>query len=153
MIRSSDRSRIAGAAAVEAAGLLAGMHADDAADLLAEMSEERRAAVGEWLPGPQGRRIRVLLGKEPPSAAALMSRRLIALREDATVADALERVRNRGVDPESVSVVFGRPRAPRRAQPRAVGGTRRHGAAAGRLRPSGRPGGRPARPGAGRDQR
>jgi magnesium transporter len=106
MIRASDRSRIAAAGPVEAAALLARMHADDAAELLAEMSDERRAAVGEWLPEPQGRRIRVLLGAEPATAGALMSRRYVALREDATVADALERVRNRGPERESVAVVF-----------------------------------------------
>jgi Mg/Co/Ni transporter MgtE len=106
MIRSGDRSRIAAAGPAGAARLLGRMHADDAANLLAEMGEERRAQVGEWLPEPQGRRIRVLLGSEPPSAGALMSRRYVALREDATVADALARVRNRGADPESMAVVF-----------------------------------------------
>jgi Mg/Co/Ni transporter MgtE len=106
MITSRDRERLAAGTPREAAGLLARMHADDAADLLGEMSEARRRSVMAALPEHAGRRIRIMLGEQPPTAAGLMSRGFVALHERATVGDALDRVRASGLDPESVAVVF-----------------------------------------------
>ena len=106
MIRREVRAFIATCPADQAADTLARMHADDAADLLAEMDPGRRNAVNSAMPERQRRRVAALLGEEPPTAGALMGHRFLELYGDATVADALDRVRGSGFDPELVAVVF-----------------------------------------------
>lgn len=106
MIGREVRAFLAACSDEQAAERLARMHADDAADLLAEMEPDRRQAVTAALPQRQRRRVAVLLGEEPPTAGTLMGHRFLVLYRDATVADALDRVSGSGFDPELVAVVF-----------------------------------------------
>lgn len=106
MIRREVRAFIATCPAEQAADTLARMHADDAADLLADMDPDRREAVTRALPERQRRRVYTLLGEATATAGTLMGHRFLVLYRDATVADALDRVRGSGFDPELVAVVF-----------------------------------------------
>ena len=58
MIGPEVRAFLAACSDEQAAERLARIHADDAADLLAEMSPERRSAVSGALPQRQRRRVR-----------------------------------------------------------------------------------------------
>ncbi|HEY7622953.1 MAG TPA: CBS domain-containing protein [Solirubrobacteraceae bacterium] len=106
MISRDVRAYLAACSAEQAADALARMHADDAADALHDMGSERRDAVTRALPARQRRRVAVLLGDEPATAGTLMGHRFLALYEDSTVSEALDRVRGSGLDPELVAVVF-----------------------------------------------
>jgi magnesium transporter len=106
MIGREVRAFLATCSAEQAAEALARMHADDAADLLAEMPPDRREAIARALPASQRRRVDALLGETPATAGKLMGHRFLALYRDTTVADALDRVRGSGFDPELVAVVF-----------------------------------------------
>ena len=58
----------------------------------------------EALPEPKQAKIRALLSYNPETAGGLMSPNFLALREDTTVADALEEVRRSQVPPEALSI-------------------------------------------------
>ena len=60
------------------------MESDDAADLVAELPEERREDVLELLPGVQRRRVRALLGYDPATAGGLMSPEFVCVYAQAT---------------------------------------------------------------------
>jgi len=90
----------------DAAGLLASMAPDDAADLISEIDQERRAPILELLPEPQRRKVRSLLRYHPETAGGLMSPDFLALPATATVGAALEAVRTSSVPREALSVVF-----------------------------------------------
>ncbi len=79
----------------EIAELLGHMEMDDAADLVAQLDDDRRARVLELLPPVQQRRLRTLLGYEPTTAGGLMSPEFVAVYLQATRDEALERVRHR----------------------------------------------------------
>jgi Mg/Co/Ni transporter MgtE len=106
MIDPRIRAFLATSPAEQAADALARMHADDAADALDDMDPDRREAVTRALPERQRRRVGALLGHEPAIADTLMGRRYLALYAQSTVAEALDRVRGSGFDPELVAVVF-----------------------------------------------
>jgi len=106
MIDPRIRAFLAKSPAEQAADALARMHADDAADALDDMEPDRREAVTRALPERQRRRVGALLGHEPAIAGTLMGRRYLALYAESTVAEALDRVRGSGFDPELVAVVF-----------------------------------------------
>jgi CBS domain-containing protein/sporulation protein YlmC with PRC-barrel domain len=76
----------------EAAGVLARMEADDAADLLMELDQERRLPILNLLPAGQQAKIRSLLGHNPQTAGGMMNPDFISVAPDVTVADALARV-------------------------------------------------------------
>jgi Mg/Co/Ni transporter MgtE len=90
----------------QVAAVLSRMAPDDAADLIAELDQERREPVLSLLPPKQQRRVRNLLGYNPSTAGGLMSPDYVALPETATVADALRRVRESDTPPEVTSTVF-----------------------------------------------
>lgn len=90
----------------EVAELLTRMEADDAADLLGELPDERREAVIELLPPVHRRRIRVLAGYDAASAGGLMSPDFIVLYSQATQREAVERIRNSMAPSESLAAVF-----------------------------------------------
>jgi Mg/Co/Ni transporter MgtE len=90
----------------EIAELLGRMEADDAADLVLQLPEERREDVVALLPLAQGRRVRTLLGYDPATAGGLMSPEFVCLYAEATVEEALERVRHSRVHADGVSWVF-----------------------------------------------
>ncbi len=89
----------------EAAGVLARMDSDDAADLLLELDQARRLPILNLLPAARQRKIRSLLGHNPSTAGGLMNPDFISVPADATVAQALERVRSSELGAQQTSMV------------------------------------------------
>jgi CBS domain-containing protein len=91
---------------VQVAALLARMAPDDAADLVAELPEERREAVIDHLAPVPRRKVRALLGYDPAEAGGLMSPDFVSVYRQASVADALERVRRSTLPDEILATVW-----------------------------------------------
>ena len=90
----------------DAAQLLGSMAPDDAADLISEIDQERRAPILELLPEPQRRKVRSLLSYHPETAGGLMSPDFLLLPDTTTVEAALAGIRVSSVPREALSVVF-----------------------------------------------
>ncbi len=90
----------------EVASVVARMAADDAADLIVEIDQERRGRILALLPPAKRRQIEVLLGYNPSTAGGLMSPEFISLRKDDTVAQAIEKVRSSDLAPGTLTTVF-----------------------------------------------
>jgi MgtE intracellular N domain/CBS domain len=90
----------------EVAAVVARMAPDDAADLLAELDEARREPVIAALPAAQRAKVRALLGYDPALAGGLMSTEFVCLYRQASVAEALARVRSAHVPAELLTTVF-----------------------------------------------
>jgi len=90
----------------EVAAVLARMAPDDAADLIAELPEERRDAILSLVPASQRTKVRALLGYDPAEAGGLMSPDFLCLYRQATVGEALERVRTTLAPPELLTTIF-----------------------------------------------
>jgi CBS domain-containing protein len=90
----------------EAARVLAAMEADDAADLVGELDQERREPLLKLLPWRQQRKIRTLLGYNPATAGGLMSPDFVSVRESATVDQALDALRGTELPEETVTTVL-----------------------------------------------
>jgi CBS domain-containing protein len=90
----------------QVAAVIARMASDDAADLIAEIDQERRGRILALLPAAQRRRIEALLGYNPSTAGGLMSPDFISLRREDTVASAIESVRSSTLAPAAVTTVY-----------------------------------------------
>jgi CBS domain-containing protein len=90
----------------QVAKILGAMEADDAADLLAELDQDRREVVLRLLPWRTQRKVQALLGYNPATAGGLMSPDFIGLAEIRTVDDALAEVRRTNLPEESITTVF-----------------------------------------------
>jgi len=90
----------------QVAAVIARMAPDDAADLIVEIDQERRARILALLPSTQRRQIEALLGYNPSSAGGLMSPDFIGLRNEDTVARAIEKVRSSDLAPGTLTTVF-----------------------------------------------
>ena len=90
----------------EAAAVLAGMEADDAADLITELPQERRMPVLTMLPPAKQAKVRALLGYNADSAGGLMTTDFIAVGQDATVSEAIAAVRRADVPEQVAADVF-----------------------------------------------
>lgn len=88
------------------ADVLARMEADDAADLVADLPEERREEIVRLLPLVQRRRVRALLGYDPATAGGLMSPEYICMYSHATPAEAVDRVRTSRASAEAVAWIY-----------------------------------------------
>jgi len=77
----------------QAAAVVARMAADDAADLIVEIDQERRGRILALLPSTQRHQIEALLGYNPETAGGLMSPEFVALTAQQDVAQALQMVR------------------------------------------------------------
>lgn len=77
----------------EVAALLARMRADDAADAVMDLAQERRQGVLDLLPANQKTKVLALLGYHAATAGGLMGPDFVALSQDKTIADALDMVR------------------------------------------------------------
>src|SRR5437868_7275549 len=89
----------------DVAAVLARMAPDDAADLLLEIEQDRRLPVLNLLPPAKQRKIRGLLGYNPSTAGGLMNPDFVSVRGDATVAQALARLRASDLGPQQISVL------------------------------------------------
>jgi len=90
----------------EAANVLAKMGADDAADLLAELEQERREPVLSLLPKTQQRKVRTLLGFNPSTAGGLMNPDFLCFSERVSAKRALDEIKRSTLEPEQLTVVF-----------------------------------------------
>jgi CBS domain-containing protein len=90
----------------QVAAVIARMAADDAADLIVEIEQERRGHILALLPSAQRLQIEALLGYNPSTAGGLMSPEFIALSESETAASALERVRASVIAPETLTTIL-----------------------------------------------
>jgi hypothetical protein len=90
----------------EAARVLTSMAPDDAADLVAEVDQERRLPILNLLPEPQQRKVRSLLSYNPETAGGLMSPDFLCLPASSAVAAALDAIRRSTAPPEALNVVF-----------------------------------------------
>jgi CBS domain-containing protein/sporulation protein YlmC with PRC-barrel domain len=77
----------------EVADVLARMRADDAADAIAELPQQRRQPVLDLLPPAQRAKVLTLMGFNATSAGGLMGVDFVALPSMTSVGDALARVR------------------------------------------------------------
>jgi CBS domain-containing protein len=88
------------------ADVLTRMEADDAADLVADLPEERREEIVRLLPLVQRRRVRALLGYDPATAGGLMSPEYICMYSQASPAEAIDRVRTSRTSAEAVAWIY-----------------------------------------------
>ena len=89
-----------------AADVLEAMAPDDAADLLGELSAAESAALLELMEPEESEPVRRLLRYSSDTAGGLMTPEPVILRPDATVAEALARIRNPDIPPALASMVF-----------------------------------------------
>jgi flagellar motility protein MotE (MotC chaperone)/sporulation protein YlmC with PRC-barrel domain len=89
-----------------AADVLEAMDPDDAADLLSELPEEDKERLLALMQPHDAADVRRLLSYEERTAGGLMTTEPIVLRPDATVADALARVRVRDLSPALAAQVY-----------------------------------------------
>ena len=89
-----------------AADVLEAMAPDDAADLLAELPDAESAALLELMEPEESEPVRRLLRYSADTAGGLMTPEPVILRHDATVAEALARIRNPDIPPALASMVF-----------------------------------------------
>jgi CBS domain-containing protein len=90
----------------QVAAVVARMAPDDAADLIAELEEKRRGVVLDLLPALHQRKVRALLGYDPAEAGGLMSPDFVSVYRQASVAEALERVRRSSLADELLSSIY-----------------------------------------------
>ena len=91
----------------EVAGLLARMRADDAADAVMDLAQERRQSVLDLLPEAQKIKVLTLLGYHEATAGGLMGSDFLALSEERTVGDALQSVRlATTLQPEALTMIY-----------------------------------------------
>lgn len=90
----------------EVAGLLARMRADDAADAITDLAQDRRQAVLDLLPDTQRTKVLTLLGYHAATAGGLMGPEFLALSETKTIAEAIEAVRSATThQPEALTTI------------------------------------------------
>jgi CBS domain-containing protein/sporulation protein YlmC with PRC-barrel domain len=89
----------------EAAAVLARMESDDAADLLMELDQDRRLPILNLLPPAKQAKVRSLLGHNPETAGGMMNPDFIFVPPDATVGDALARIRASELGLQQIAIV------------------------------------------------
>jgi CBS domain-containing protein len=90
----------------QVAAVIGRMAPDDAADLIVEIEQDRRARILALLPPTQQRQIESLLGYNPETAGGLMSPDCIVLASEESVAAALEQVRRSEIAPTTLTTVY-----------------------------------------------
>ncbi|TDT38177.1 Mg/Co/Ni transporter MgtE [Streptomyces sp. BK208] len=102
-----DQIEILGKLAEErAADVLEAMDPDDAADLLGELPEADKERLLSLMQPADAADMRRLMAYEEHTAGGLMTTEPIVLRPDATVADALARIRNPDLSPAHAAQVY-----------------------------------------------
>jgi CBS domain-containing protein len=90
----------------QVAAVVARMAPDDAADLIDEIDQDRRARILALLPASQRRQIEALLGYNPSTAGGLMSPDFISLAPTDTVEDALAKVRDSKLAAGTLTTIY-----------------------------------------------
>jgi CBS domain-containing protein len=90
----------------QVAAVIARMASDDAADLISEIDQDRRASILALLPPAHRRRIEALLGYNPSTAGGLMSPDFIGLPPRDSVARAIEKVRSSDLAPGTLTAIY-----------------------------------------------
>jgi Mg/Co/Ni transporter MgtE len=103
---SDQRALLGHLSADRAADVLEAMAPDDAADLLGELPDVESDRLLALMEPNESAPVRRLLRYEASTAGGLMTPEPIVLRPDATVAEALARVRNPDIVPALASLVF-----------------------------------------------
>jgi CBS domain-containing protein len=89
-----------------AADVLEEMDPDDAADLLAELPELDQEELLDLMEPDEASPVRALLAYQPGTAGSLMTSEPVVLTPDATVAEALARIREQQLPPAVAAQVF-----------------------------------------------
>ena len=103
---SDQRGLLAHLDVERAADILEAMAPDDAADLLGELPDAESEALLALMEPEESAPVRRLLSYSANTAGGLMTPEPIILRPDATVAEALARIRNPDIPPALASMVF-----------------------------------------------
>ena len=82
----------------EISSLVLHLDADDAADVIAELPEDEQLELLESIPPDESAEIRELLEYSEDSAGGIMDPLVISVREDATVAEAVAKIRSSEID-------------------------------------------------------
>ena len=91
----------------DVADLLSRMRADDAADAIMDLAQERRLGILELLSDGQKTKVRALLGYHQATAGGLMGSDFLALSENKTVGDALRAVQSATThQPEALTTIY-----------------------------------------------
>ena len=90
----------------DAARLLSRMAADNAADLISEIDQERRLAILEKLPEPQQLKVRQLLTYNADTAGGLMLNDFCSLPASSSVEAALQALRDSSAPAETLQTIF-----------------------------------------------
>ncbi len=88
----------------ELSSIVSELDADDAADVLSELPEEERAELLESIPPAESAEIKELLSYSEDSAGGIMDPAVISVSEDATVAEAVNKIRAAEIDEDFFSV-------------------------------------------------
>jgi len=88
----------------ELAELIAHLDPDDATDVLSELPEESRGQILETLPAEESQKIKRLMIYSEDSAGGIMDPVLISVRENATVAEAINKIRAAEIDEDFFSI-------------------------------------------------
>jgi magnesium transporter len=88
----------------ELAGLISELDADDAADLMGELEEEKKDEVAGRLDPEHAARIKSLMKYSEDSAGGIMDPILVRVHEDATVGEAINKIRLAEIDEDFYSV-------------------------------------------------
>jgi len=88
----------------ELSSLVGELDPDDAADILSELPEEQRVEVLASMPADESAEIRELMNYSEDSAGGIMDPVLISVSEDATVAEAVSKIRAAEIDEDFYSV-------------------------------------------------
>jgi magnesium transporter len=79
---------------------------DEATDLIADLPEERAQVTLDQIEGVDSERVRELLQYDEESAGGIMQKELVAVRSDASVQEAIERIRVLAEEVEDLHQVF-----------------------------------------------
>lgn len=86
--------------------LILELSADDAADIIGDLPLDKQREVLAQLPLEEAEELRGLLAYDEESAGGIMTTDVVAVRENATVAEAIEQIRTQVVDGENFYTVF-----------------------------------------------
>jgi len=88
----------------ELSSILSELDPDDAADILSELPEEKRIVLLESIPPAESAEIKELMSYSEDSAGGIMDPVLISVSEDATVSEAINKIRSAEIDEDFFSV-------------------------------------------------